>query len=516
MSGADVVIAGAGPTGLLLAAELAMRGVRVVVLERNLARPDFVRAFNLNARSLEILDRRGIVDRFLAEGPKVPFTHFAALDAPLDLAGLDTDHPYVLGIPQTRTEALLEAHALEQGADVRWGHTITDVGQGDDGVTIQLEVATDASPADASRTLHARWLVGCDGGRSTVRKRAGIGFPGTAATRWALLGDVELADPASLSFGNHQTSRGGVFVIPRPGYVRLIASEVVPPANSESPVTLDALRHAVAHVLGRDVALVRPRWITRFGDAARLAERYRVGRVLLAGDAAHVHPPAGAQGLNVGLQDAFNLGWKLAAVVRDGAPDQLLDSYHDERHAAGERLLTQTRAQAELGQTDDRLASVRGLLRDLARDAGVRRLLAEMVSGLDTRYAVASPERMARQPLLGRLAPNVALEVAARRSTLAECLREGRAVLVMRDTRVELVDALAPLRDRLEVATIPDAPVCSRWLDGVDAALIRPDGHVAWLADGEADAESLRTSAERWLGPTARTAKLSARTSRIA
>jgi len=182
MSGADVVIAGAGPTGLLLAAELAMRGVRVVVLERNLARPDFVRAFNLNARSLEILDRRGIVDRFLAEGPKVPFTHFAALDAPLDLAGLDTDHPYVLGIPQTRTEALLEAHALEQGADVRWGHTITDVGQDDDGVTIQLEVATDASPADASRTLHARWLVGCDGGRSTVRKRAGIGFPGTEVT----------------------------------------------------------------------------------------------------------------------------------------------------------------------------------------------------------------------------------------------------------------------------------------------------------------------------------------------
>src|SRR6476659_10397574 len=153
----DVAIAGAGPTGLLLAAELAMRGVRVVVLERNVARPDFVRAFNLNARSLEILDLRGIVDRFLAEGPKVPFTHFAALAEPLDLAGLDTDHPYVLGIPQTRTEALLEAHALEQGADVRWGHTITDISQDDDGVTIQLAVASDASPADGSRTLHARW-----------------------------------------------------------------------------------------------------------------------------------------------------------------------------------------------------------------------------------------------------------------------------------------------------------------------------------------------------------------------
>src|SRR5690242_4010740 len=414
-----------------------------------------------------MLDRRGIVDRFLAEGPKVPFTHFAALDAPLDLAGLDTDHPYVLGIPQTRTEALLENHALEQGAEIRWGHTVAGLVQDEDGVTIQLDAAPDASRTGASDTLRARWLVGCDGGRSTVRKRAGIGFPGTAATRWALLGDVELADPASLSYGNHQTPRGSVFVIPRPGYVRVITSEVTPPAHAESLVTLDALHDAVAHVLGRDVALVRPRWLTRFSDAARLAERYRAGRVLLAGDAAHVHPPAGAQGLNVGLQDAFNLGWKLAAVVRDDAPDTLLDSYHDERHAAGERLLTQTRAQAELGQTDDRLAPVRGLLRDLARDAGVRRLLAEMVSGLDTRYAVASPERMARQPMLGRLAPNVVLEIGARRATLAECLRGGRAVLVTRVTHSALADVV-PLRDRLDVATIPHAPAQLRWLDGAD------------------------------------------------
>jgi 2-polyprenyl-6-methoxyphenol hydroxylase-like FAD-dependent oxidoreductase len=512
---ADVAIAGAGPTGLLLAAELAMRGVHVVVLERNAARPDFVRAFNLNARSLEILDRRGIVDRFLAEGPKVPFTHFAALEAPLDLSGLDTDHPYVLGIPQTRTEALLEAHALEQGAHVRWGNSISDIRQGDDGVTIELDVAGDASDASARRTLRVGWLVGCDGGRSTVRKRAGIAFPGTAATRWALLGDVELEDPATLPYGNHQTARGGVFVIPRPGYVRIIASEVTPPEHADSPVTLDVLHDAVAHVLGREVALVRPRWLTRFGDAARLAERYRVGRVLLAGDAAHVHPPAGAQGLNVGLQDAFNLGWKLAAVVRDGARDELLDSYHDERHAAGERLLTQTRAQAELGQTDDRLKPVRGLLRDLARDAGVRRLLAEMVSGLDTRYAVASAERMASQPMLGRLAPNVAVDVVARRSTLAECLRGGRAVLVTRVTHGELANAVAPLRDRLEVATIPDGPAAMRWLDGADAALIRPDGHVAWLASSAADVESLRASAERWLGASLHDAKHAGQTSRI-
>jgi len=511
----DVAIAGAGPTGLLLAAELAMRGVRVVVLERNTERPAFVRAFNLNARSLEILDRRGIVHRFLTEGPKVPFTHFAALDTPLDLAGLDTDHPYVLGIPQTRTEALLEAHALEQGAEIWWGHGIVDVAQDDDGVTMTIDVATDTSRTSARCTLRARWLVGCDGGRSTVRKRAGIAFPGTAATRWALLGDVELADPASLSFGNHQTSRGSVFVIPRPGYARVIVSELAPPENSDTPVTLDLLNDAVAHVLGRDVALVRPRWLTRFGNAARLAERYRVGRVLLAGDAAHVHPPAGAQGLNVGLQDAFNLGWKLAAVVHGAAPDLLLDSYHDERHAAGERLLTQTCAQTELGQTDDRLAPVRGLLRDLARDAGVRRLLAEMVTGLDTRYAVSAQEEMAHQPMLGRLAPNIPLDVSGRRSSLAECLRGGRAVLVTRVTHAGLADVVMPLRDRLEVATIPDGPAQARWLDGVNAALVRPDGHVAWLGSDDADVESLRTSAERWLGATPHGAKPPERTSRI-
>ena len=512
---ADVAIAGAGPTGLLLAAELAMRGVRVVVLERNVARPDFVRAFNLNARSLEILDRRGIVDRFLAEGPKVPFTHFAALDAPLDLSGLDTDHPYVLGIPQTRTEALLEAHALERGAEMRWGHAVAEVAQDDDGVRIQLDVATDGSRTGARPTLRVRWLVGCDGGRSTVRKRAGIAFPGTAPTRWALLGDVELADPASLSYGDHQTPRGGVFVIPRPGYVRVIVGEPTPPTNADAPVTLDALHDAVAHVIGREVALVRPRWLTRFSDAARLAERYRVGRVLLAGDAAHVHPPAGAQGLNVGLQDAFNLGWKLAAVVRGGASGALLDRYHAERHAAGARLLTQTRAQAELGQSDDRMKPVGGLLRDLARDAGVRRLLAEMVSGLDTRYAVASEERMACQPMLGRLAPNVALHVAARRSTLAGCLRGGRAVLAMRATHAGLAHSVAPLRERLEMATIPDGPEESRWLTGVDAALVRPDGHVAWLASGEADVESLRAAAERWLGASPHDAKQAGQTSRI-
>jgi len=493
----DVAIVGAGPTGLLLAAELAMRGVHVVMLERSAERPAFVRAFNLNSRSLEILDRRGIADRFLAEGPKVPFVHFAAVDEPLGLAGLETDHPYVLGIPQTRTEALLEAHALECGAEIRWGHEVADVEQDNDGVTIRLSASGGVAQA---RTLRARWLVGCDGGRSTVRKRAGIAFPGTAATRWALLGDVELADPASLTFGNHQTERGGVFVIPRPGYVRVITGELAAPTDPASPVSLDQLSDAVAHVLGREVVFVRPHWLTRFSNAARLADRYRAGRVLLAGDAAHVHPPAGAQGLNIGLQDAFNLGWKLAAVIREGAPEELLDSYHDERHAAGEHLLMQTRAQAELGQTDERIQPVRALVKSIARNEVVRRQLAEMVTGLDTRYGVADEETTARQPWLGKLAPNVPVIVNGAATTLAAGLSAGHAALLLRDGCDDIGALALEWRERLSLARFVSDERTPAWLAGVDAALIRPDGHIAWMATADSDAAILPTALERWLG----------------
>ena len=479
----DVAIAGAGPTGLLLSAELAMRGVRVVILERHAERLPFVRAFNLGPRSLELLDRRGIVQRFLDEGPKVPFTHFAALESPLDLSELETDHPYVLGIAQTRTEALLEEHALDRGAEIRWGHEIRGLSQEDDGVTIRVH----DSRAARDVSLRARWLVGCDGGRSTVRKLAGIGFPGTAASRWALLGDVELDDPTALGFGVHDTERGSVFVIPRPGYVRVIVSDPSPPDERDRPVTLEELASAVGRVLGRDVGLRNPRWLTRFGNAARIAERYRAKRVFLAGDAAHVHPPAGAQGLNVGLQDAFNLGWKLAAVVQGWASPRLLDSYHAERHPAGERVLMHTRAQAELGQTDERIAPVRALLRSIARSAAVRRELAEMVTGIETRYAVAADEVMARQPWLGRLAPNAPVVSDGRLTSIAACLRDGRALLVTRGERESIAPLPVEVERRVSFATVAPDARAPAWLAGCHAACIRPDGHIAWLAEEHDD-----------------------------
>ena len=490
----DVVIVGAGPTGLLLAAELAMRGVRAVILERHAERLPYVRAFNLSPRSLELLDRRGIAERFLDEGHQVPFTHFAALEEPLDLRGLHTDHPYVLGIPQTRTEALLEAHALDLGAELRWGHAVHALTQDDDGVTVEVH--------DAARShdyvMRARWLIGCDGGRSTVRKLAGIAFPGTAATRWALLGDVELVDASSLTFGLHQTERGTVFVIPRPGYVRVIVGDPSPPDDRDRPVTLDELTSTVRVVLGREVGLRAPRWLTRFGNAARIADHYRAGRVFLAGDAAHVHPPAGAQGLNVGMQDAFNLGWKLAAAVSGWASTELLDSYHAERHPAGERVLMQTRAQAELGQTDERMAPVRALLRSMGRHAAVRRELAEMVTGLETRYDVADREVMARQSWLGKLAPNEPVVADGVTTSIAACLRDGRALLLTRAERDDVASGAKDWEDRLARAHFRCE---SEWQSDVDAAVIRPDGHIAWMSDGSGDPRAeLRATLTRWLG----------------
>lgn len=281
---ADVLVVGAGPAGLMLACELALGRVRTVLLERHPAPPGFCRGFNLNARSLELLDRRGLADRFLAEGPTVPTTAFVGA-AQLNLAAMRSEHPYVLGIAQTRVEELLAERAMDLGVRILRGHRLTGLRQDDSGVHAEVD-----SP-DGRMLLRSGWLAGCDGGRSTVRKLAGIGFPGTPATRFTLLGDVVLADPQAIPFGVTAGANGTVFAIPRPGYVRLITSDPQPPDNRDEPVTLSGFQDVLDRALGRRVEIAEARWLTRFGDAARLAERLRHGRVLLAGDAAHIHPP---------------------------------------------------------------------------------------------------------------------------------------------------------------------------------------------------------------------------------
>ncbi|WP_422924865.1 FAD-dependent monooxygenase [Singulisphaera sp. PoT] len=486
----DVAIAGGGPTGLTLACELALAGVRAVLLERHAEQPPYCRGFTLNARSLELLDRRGLADRFLAEGYRVPIASFAGLEAPLNLATLDTDHPYTLGIPQTRTEQLLEAHAIELGVPVRRGHELIGAEQDDGGVSIEVR------GPEGIYALRASYLAGCDGGRSTVRKGAGIGFPGTDATTTWLLGDVVVADPTSLTVGSHRTEHGSVVVIPRPGYVRVITAERTMPKHRDATVTLDEFREAVCQALGREVEFVEPRWLTRFGDAARQAERYVSSRIMLAGDAAHIHPPAGAQGLNIGLQDAFNLGWKLAANVQGKAPRELLESYHTERHAVGAKLLLNTRAQVALAEPQDRLDPLRALMSELAALAPVRRHLAEMVTGVGTRYDMGVPDADAH-PMLGRLAPNVTLETAQGPRKLSSLLHPGRGVLLDLGGKPELCDIASNWSDR--VAFVQAAPM--EWR-GIGSVLIRPDGHAAWIrSSNDGTAEGLPEALTRWFGP---------------
>jgi 2-polyprenyl-6-methoxyphenol hydroxylase-like FAD-dependent oxidoreductase len=460
----DVVIAGGGPAGLMLAGELRTAGVATVLLERERRRPPYCRGFNLNARSLDVLDRRGIADRFLAEGLKVPTTFFGGLPAPLDIGSLGWDHPYTLGIAQTRVEEILEERAVELGADIRRGQEVVAFEQDDDGVTV-------------NGAIRARYLVGCDGSRSTIRRIAGIDFPGTPNTQYVLLGDVE----ADLAPGPHP---GGVFVIPRPGYVRVVIGD--PVFDRAEPVTLDVLNSTVDEALGRHVELTSPRWLTRFGNAARQAAAYRRGRVLLAGDAAHIHPPAGAQGVNLAIADAMNLGWKLAAAVRGWASPELLDTYHRERHAAGARVLLHTQAQALLGRED--LGPLRALLGELSELDGVGKYLAELTTGVETLYPMGE---FASHPWLGRMAPDIAVSIGGRMTSLAKLLRAGRGVLL--DFGVVDHPPLSRI-DVVRAEPMDEAPV--------GAALIRPDGHVAWLmtGDGREEPGPLADALSRWFG----------------
>lgn len=476
----DVLIVGAGPAGLLLACELRVAGVDTVVLERHRQRPGFCRGFNLNARALDLLARRGLADRLIAEGWSVPHAAFSGLPVTLSLAGTHTDHPYSLGIPQTRVEEVLEAHATDLAADIRRGHELRALTP--DSGSVTATVAT----ADSEYHIRAGYLVGCDGSRSTVRTQAGIAFPGTAATRFSLLGDVELADPDALPFGVRTGPGGSVFVIPRPGYVRIITADPDPPADKDTPVTLDQLQSTVDHALGRHVGLRAARWLTRFGDAARQAAEYVRGRIILAGDAAHIHPPAGAIGVNVAIDDAFNLGWKLAATVQGTAPARLLDSYHTERHPAGADVLANTQAQLLLA--DDRLAPLTDLFTRVAGHPAGNRALTETITGLATSYPM---HPMTDHPWLGRLAPNLALTTG---TDLATLLASGRGLLLDLTADHAIADSAAAWADRVDIVTTtcPDHPE-------LRAILVRPDGHTAWLhTSDEHHADGLHQALRHW------------------
>ncbi|MEW9554135.1 FAD-dependent monooxygenase [Nonomuraea sp. NPDC050783] len=453
----DVVIAGAGPTGLMLACELRLAGVDVLVLERLTEPTRDSRAGGLHPRSLEVLDQRGMLDPFLAEGRPLPGARFAGM--PLDLSVLPTRHPFLLVIVQRRIERLLEARARELGVRIRRGVEVTGLHPGPAPAAGEpLVVETTAGPVET------RYLVGCDGGRSAVRRLAGVDFPGTPATTTSILGDVELADPPEERFLLRRTPRGNFSVLGfEEGWWRVIVDEAGAAVADSAALGFEDLRAMLVRVAGTDFGMHSPRWISRFTDAARQAARYRSGRVLLAGDAAHVHSPAGGQGLNTGLQDAFNLGWKLALVARGSAGEELLDTYHEERHPVGARVLSNTRAQGALSAPGEHVDALRAHVGDLLATPEANRRIAMMITGLDISYG------------LGPRVPDRDLPDGTR---LFEHLRAGRPIL----------------------ADAPGEPVDGRLVSELkglgEPLLIRPDGHPAWK--GPLGREALATALRPW------------------
>ncbi|MEU4155443.1 FAD-dependent monooxygenase [Actinoplanes sp. NPDC026670] len=493
----DVLIAGAGPNGLMLACELALAGVHPVVLERHHTPTGEPRANGLVGQVVRLLDRRGLYTRLTGDSnPPAPLPSFTFGAFPLDLTMLADNPHYVIGVPQARLEATLAARATELGVDIRRGHRVTGFHQDEDQVNVNLSDGTE---------LSCRFLVGADGGHSTVRRLADIGFPGVTEDR-SVSRTATVTVPAShldpdtggllipgygrlTPFQHTRTPHGLITWAPFPGRPAILSTKEWPdtPVTDDTPMDLAELRASAARVLGADLplALDGPGLLRRLTSGnTRIADRYRSGRVLLAGDAAHVHPAIGGPGLNLGLQDVANLGWKLAATVHGWAPDGLLDTYETERRPVAERVVMSTQAQSALIGPGDEITGLRQLFAELLRKPEVTGHIAALMSGADVSYPAEPAD-----PLAGRTAPDVIVHGEHGPVRLAELTRTARPLLL--DSTATFAETAAPWRDRVDVVTGK--------LEGTTASalLVRPDGFVAWSAG---DAATLRSALTRFFG----------------
>jgi len=490
-----VVIAGAGPTGLMLAGELALAGVDVAIVERRTSQDlPGSRAGGLQARTIEILDQRGIADRFLAEGQKAQVAGFASTK--LDISDFPTRHPYGLGLWQNHIERILAGWVEELPVKIYRGREVTGFTQDDTGVDVEV--------SDGQR-LRAQYLVGCDGGRSLVRKAAGIEFPGWDATMSALRAEVEMTEEPETGIrhtpsGTHAIGKvayeivNGAVVYKKGGTVGVMLTEAHV-GNTNEP-TLRDLSEGLIAVYGTDYGIHSPTFISRFTDTTRQAATYRKGRVLLAGDAAHVHSPVGGQGLNTGVQDAVNLGWKLAQVVKRTSPESLLDTYHAERHPVAARVLRTTMAQVALMRPDDRIEAARDTVSELLSMDEPRKRYAAMMSGLDIHYDLGEGH-----PLLGRRMPDLDLVTASGPLRVFTLLHDARPVLLNLGEPGGF--DITPWADRVQLI---DAKYVGTWelpaigaVAAPTAVLIRPDGYVAWV--GERTQPGLVDALTTWFGP---------------
>ncbi|HLH04590.1 MAG TPA: FAD-dependent monooxygenase [Bryobacteraceae bacterium] len=481
-----VVIAGGGPTGLMLAGELALAGVDVAVIERRETQElTGLRAGGLHIRTLELLDQRGIADRFLSQGQRIPGAFFGGIT--LDMSDTPTRHNYFLALWQTRIECTLAEWVAELRVPLYRGHELTGFAQDEDGVTVELS---------SGQSLRAKYLVGCDGGRSRVRKKAEIDFPGWDASTSYLIAEIETTEEPAWGIRRSEKGINAIAKVDDAGYARAVLNENQV-GQSDEP-TLDDVRSALISVYGTDYGLRSAGYISRFSDMTRQAASYRNGRVLLAGDAAHVHSPKSGQGLNIGIQDAVNLGWKLAQVVHGTSPESLLDSYHAERHPVGARVLRNTMALTALDRGEDRVDALREMMCELLQSDEPRRHYVAMISGLDIRYELGKGH-----PLLGRRMPDLDLISTDGSVRVYTLLHTGRPVFLNLDESRSF--DIAPWANRVQRI---DAKYEGKWqlpalgmISTPEAVLIRPDGYVAWAGD---DGQSgLAHALTAWFGAPA-------------